>query len=98
MIETRKRHCSFAHLNRAGRCIADCWMNREREFCSDCTGKNAQAFPTLDSKGAHEARISCGWIDGRDKEIIHDHEKGTYTVDYVYRPAINYNCNWGGKK
>jgi len=69
MIETRKKHCSFARLNRSGRCIADCWMNREREFCSDCTGKNAQAHPTLDYAALHEARVSHGFIDGRGIQV-----------------------------
>ena len=57
-METRKKHCAFAVLNRSGRCIADCWMNREREFCSDCTGRNAQAHPTTDVTLTHEVKIS----------------------------------------
>ena len=32
----------------------------------------------------HEARVASGFIDGRDKEIIHDPETGKYTVNKVF--------------
>ena len=37
---TRDEHCAFAKLNSAGRCVADCIYNRERNFKRDCTERS----------------------------------------------------------
>jgi hypothetical protein len=66
-MQNRKRHCTFAKLNRSGRCIADCYENRERNFDTDCTG---HAGLTFDYEGEHEVRISSGFVDGRNAIII----------------------------
>jgi len=80
-METRKKHCSFAVLNSNGRCVADCWMNREREFCSDCTGMNSQAYPTMDGPNHNEVRVSSGAIDGREYFApVHNALTGTYGI------------------
>jgi len=76
-MENRQAHCAFAKLNRQGRCIADCHENRERDFDSDCTGN---AAPTFDYDGAHEVRVSCGFLDGRDYFTPVHHAKGGYSV------------------
>lgn len=66
-MENREKHCTFAKLNRQGRCIADCFENRAREFKTDCTGADGLTF---DYEGAHEVRIAAGYVDGSKATII----------------------------
>ena len=61
-MANREKHCSFKRLNVNGKCIADCAENRLREWETDCTGK---AGETYGSAYKYEARVSCGFIDGR---------------------------------
>jgi len=84
----RSKHCAFAQLSN-GRCIACCHLIKNGV---DCTGNGNRIM-----EGAREVPVGSGFIDGTHYEITH-HEDGTYTINRVYKPNVNLNCNWGGYK
>jgi len=56
MITDKKKHCPFAKLNTAGKCIAVCHINSENSHTVDCMGvdgKTEQQF--------HEAKLTMDW-------------------------------------
>ena len=50
----RNKHCAFAVLNSAGRCVADCIYNhKNRKLKLDCTGKKGEHHDTT----GHEVQL-----------------------------------------
>jgi hypothetical protein len=82
----RDKHCAFAQLSN-GRCKASCYLIIDGV---DCTGNGNRIM-----EGQREIPVSGGFIDGTHLEIVHDHDKGTYTINRVYKPDVNTNCQWG---
>ena len=51
--QLRESHCTFAVLNSAGRCVADCQYNRATGFRSDCMGNCG----TTNGNSGHEIQL-----------------------------------------
>lgn len=90
----KHKHCSFAELNSNGRCIAPCHYNLDKTVPGDCLGLTGK---TMDRTVNAEVRVVSGHLDCTHKEYVH-RSNGTWTVTDKYRPDVNLNANWGGKK
>jgi len=50
--ELKDKHCMFAKLNPAGRCVAFCYYNIQQNYNADCIGKRGGTNAIQ-----HEARL-----------------------------------------